>query len=194
MNRKALWAAAAVPVLGIAALIARGEVRQRLGVEWLIGIQGYDPRDLLSGHFLRYQYSFDWSGADSCGAVDDGSPYWDRTPGPVPPRGVEAGCCVCLTRRGQGLVEPHARLVSCADVEREGCDGSLAAAHVSGPQKYFVPEDWAPALEKAMRERKPALLVSVRPGEPPAVKELYLDGRPWREAMNGASVPLDTQR
>lgn len=193
MNRKALWAAAAVPVLGVAALIARGEVRQRLGVEWLIGIQGYDPRDLLSGHFLRYQYRFDWTGADSCGEafdqLDGESPPWERTPGPVPQRGVEAGCCVCLTRRGQGLVEPYARLVRCADVEREGCDGSLAVAHVSGPQKYFVPEDWAQALEKAMRDRKPALLVSVRPGEPPAVKELYLDGRPWREAMGGAPMP-----
>jgi hypothetical protein len=183
--RKATAIAAAIPVLGLAALIVRAEMKVRLGVEWLIGIEGYDPRDLLSGHFLRYQYSFRWEGEGTCGPspleVERG--FWlprDRSP---VPRDASA-CCVCLRRRGEPLMEPGARLVRCDDAETAGCDGSLRARDVIGPQKYFVPEDRAQELERALRGREAAVVVSLHPADAPAVKELYLDGRPWREVLS----------
>ena len=182
--RKATAIAAILPVLGIAALIVRAEVKVRTGVEWLLGIEGYDPRDLLSGHFLRYRYAFVWEGEDSCGdqPPDDGPALsWRGRRSPVP--GTAAGCCVCLLRRGEGLVEPGARLVRCDEVEDQRCDGALQADDVIDPQKYFVPEDRALALEQALRGRTAAVSVSLRRGAPPAVKDLYLDGKPWREAL-----------
>jgi hypothetical protein len=182
---KAIIAAAAIPVLGLAALVVRAEVKVRLGVEWLIGIEGYDPRDLLSGHFLRYRYAFNWDGTDTCGGEvpeDDGwPPRWDRGRSAVRDTAAARSCCVCLTRRGDGLIEPSARLASCE--EATTCDGSLRVADVTGPQKYFVPEDRATELETALRGREAAVVLSVPRGDAPAVKELYLDRRPWREAL-----------
>lgn len=190
--RKTMIAAAVIPVLGLAGLIVRAEVKVRLGVEWLIGIEGYDPRDLLSGHFLRYRYAFNWDGADECGdqGREDASgwPSW-RPPGrsAIRESAATASCCVCLTRRGEGLKEPSARLVSCE--EAVSCDGSLRAADVTGPQKYFVPEDRAMELDRALRGREAALVLSIRRDSAPAVKELYLDGKPWREALGSGEPP-----
>jgi hypothetical protein len=182
--RRATVLAAAIPVLGLLALIVRAEVKVRTGAGWLLGIEGYDPRDLLSGHFLRYQYSFAWEGPGTCGEAPPGdeAAAWPRGERSPPPPSA-AGCCVCLRRRGEGLVEPGAELVACDEIEDRRCDGALRADDVIGPQKYFVPEDRAAALERALRGRKAAVSVALPPGSAPAVKELYLDGKPWREAL-----------
>jgi len=34
----------------------------RQGTDWLVPIEGYDPRDLLRGHYV--QFSYDWPGLD----------------------------------------------------------------------------------------------------------------------------------
>lgn len=69
------------------------------------------------------------------------------------------------------------------------CDGSLRVSDVEGPQKYFVPEDRAAELEVALFRREAAVLLSLGRDRAPAVKELYLDGRPWREATPGRGEP-----
>jgi hypothetical protein len=48
------------PLLGLAALWGWTEVRSRQGTEWLVPVAGYDPRDLLRGHYVLFQY--DWPG------------------------------------------------------------------------------------------------------------------------------------
>jgi hypothetical protein len=57
---------AAALLLPLAALAYSWASTYRLaqqGQDWLIPIQGYDPRDLLRGHFIRYRY--DWPVAAS---------------------------------------------------------------------------------------------------------------------------------
>ena len=43
--------------------------RRQSGQEIKVAIQGYDPRDLLSGHYIQYQ--IDWNKTD-CGQFSDG--------------------------------------------------------------------------------------------------------------------------
>lgn len=55
-----VWLAGAL-FLPLAALAYSWAATHRLaqqGQEWLIPIQGYDPRDLLRGHYVQYRY--DW--------------------------------------------------------------------------------------------------------------------------------------
>jgi hypothetical protein len=161
--------AALLPVLGLAALVVRSELAQR-GNAFRLDIRGYDPRDLISGRYLRYQFELDWQGEGSCGqALSDRDRYLDPT------------CCVCLTRQGEHPATPAVRLAACDAVQ--SCDGWLHAEQLQEPKRYFIPEESAAELERALFERKAAVDVVASKSGSAAVGELYLDGQPWREAL-----------
>lgn len=59
MNRALLHVAAlALPLLGLGGMWLSADRLSRQGTEWDVPIQGYDPRDLLQGHYVQFQY--DW--------------------------------------------------------------------------------------------------------------------------------------
>ena len=69
MNRRGLVAfALVVPLAGLGATWGMTHVRAQQGVEWDVPIAGYDPRDLLRGHYVVFNY--DWPGLEN---VD----WWD---------------------------------------------------------------------------------------------------------------------
>ncbi|HTV20732.1 MAG TPA: GDYXXLXY domain-containing protein [Polyangiaceae bacterium] len=173
MTRENRWLQLAVvlPMLGLLVLVARAEVLLRSGQSFRIAIKGYDPRDLLHGHYLQYSFDFEWRGASTCGGVS----------GTVP-MGLDARCCVCLTSDVDSNTLAEARQVACDQVN--SCDGWLEAASLAPPLRYFVPERQAAELEEALRGRGASLSVTCGPGGVPAIGELYLDGRPWREMMD----------
>lgn len=170
MTRDSRWlqVAVVVPMLGLLVLVARAEVLLRSGASFRVAIQGYDPRDLLHGHFLQYAFGFEWRGESTCGALSGSVPI-----------GLDASCCICLTSDVDATALAEARQVACDQVE--ACDGWLRAGPLAPPLRYFVPERQALQLEEALRERSASLSVSCGPGGEPAIGELYLDGRPWRE-------------
>lgn len=55
-----------LPLAGLAGLWAWSDYRSRQGSDWLVPIEGYDPRDLLRGHYVEFAYA--WPGED---AFDD---------------------------------------------------------------------------------------------------------------------------
>lgn len=64
MNRSLFRALALVlPLLGLAATWTFTHVRAQQGTEWDVPIAGYDPRDLLRGHYVIFSY--DWPGLES---------------------------------------------------------------------------------------------------------------------------------
>ena len=60
MMRAARLAAFALPLAGLAALWGWSDNLSRQGTDWLVPVAGYDPRDLLRGHYV--QFSYDWPG------------------------------------------------------------------------------------------------------------------------------------
>ena len=54
MTRAARLIAAILPVAGLAGLWAISANTYRQGTEWEVPIQGYDPRDLLRGHYVEF--------------------------------------------------------------------------------------------------------------------------------------------
>jgi GDYXXLXY protein len=172
MTREARWLqlAVVVPMLGLLVLVARAEVRLRSGASFRVAIEGYDPRDLLRGHYLQYRFRFDWQGESSCGRLSAGLP-----------EGIDPSCCVCLGSKVDSHELAQARQVACDQVGT--CDGWLEAASLSPPLRYFVPERRASELEDALRGREASLALSCGPGGQPAIGELYIDGRPWRDVV-----------
>ncbi len=45
-----------LPVLGITLFIAHSQYRALTGEVYRVAIEGYDPRDLIHGHYLRYRF------------------------------------------------------------------------------------------------------------------------------------------
>ena len=165
-----LQLAVVVPLVGLLVLIARAEVLLRSGARFRVAIEGYDPRDLLSGHYLQYRFAFHWQQQSTCGELDGESPI-DLYP----------ECCVCLTSDVGSSTLAQARQVACDQVSR--CDGWLQAGTLMPPRRYFVPERQASNLEDALRGREASLEVTCGPNGQPAIGELYLDGRPWRDVI-----------
>lgn len=161
-----------IPVLGLVALVGRAEYAARHGPTWTIPIEGYDPRDLLRGRYLQYRFAFDWQGENTCGP--DSESGLGRDP--------EPGCCLCLTRSTADGVDPPVRQTWCGEAE-DLCDGALRAEDVVPPLRYYVPEERALELERALRDRDAALELRIDPEGRPAIRELLLDGRPWREVL-----------
>ncbi len=63
--------AAIAPVLGLAALWLQSDRTYHTGTEWEVPIAGYDPRDLLRGHYVEFTY--DWPGGETLGDIHYGA-------------------------------------------------------------------------------------------------------------------------
>lgn len=171
LPHRSLQVAVALPLLGLVVMIARAEILLRSGPSFHIDIAGYDPRDLLSGHYLQYRFEFDWQGESSCGPLDAGKPV-----------GLDPSCCICLSTDVDGSHTTPARQVHCS--EAAVCDGWLHSAAVTPPLRYFVPERHASGIEDALRGRRATLGVTCGPNGQPAIGDLFLDGRPWRDVID----------
>jgi GDYXXLXY protein len=170
MSGRLTLLAVLVPVLGLAVLVGRAEYAGSHGRVWTIPIEGYDPRDLLHGQYLQYRYRLRWQGPASCGATVYGGNE------PVP------GCCLCLTRDTADGYDPFVRQVSCEEATGS-CQASLHSETVVPPLRYFLPEDRAQDVEAALRTHDAAVELTVTPQGEPAVRELLLDRRPWRDVL-----------
>ncbi len=75
-----LWVALLLPIVAFAVLVVRAELLRASGPVFRVAIAGYDPRDLLQGHYLRYRLQ--WPALGAC----DG-----------------ATCCLCRWRSAPSL-------------------------------------------------------------------------------------------
>lgn len=62
MNRAVRLAVVILPLAGLAALWGWADYQSHKGSDWDVPITGYDPRDLLRGHYTEFQY--DWPGLE----------------------------------------------------------------------------------------------------------------------------------
>ena len=69
MNKKILAGVFIVPFIALFAWTMWLYTQQETGKEVKVAITGYDPRDLLSGHYI--QYTIDWNRTD-CSQFSDG--------------------------------------------------------------------------------------------------------------------------
>lgn len=119
-----------LPVLILAVWVGTIEIERNMGREVIVRLQGYDPRDLLSGHYISYQLD------------------WDKT--------------------------------DCAQFENGICP--RAAFERSG--RFYVPEDKAATLDKAVRnaDNTTEMVFSYKRGIKPYALKLLVNGKEWSTA------------
>jgi hypothetical protein len=152
-----------LPLLVLMLGIVRAEHQLAHSRRWSFEITGYDPRDLLRGHYLNYRLKLDEGPAlERC---DDNS---------------GGRCCLCLRTSGSAQ-PPKVRRASCA-LATQRCDGVLQTRYLAQLQRYYIPERSADALtrrlQKAASERRALLVLAIDPTGHPTVDALLVDGQP----------------
>ncbi len=132
----------ALPVLLIAGMAGQAEWALRGGVPVRVRISGYDPSDMIRGHYLRYRFAWNWDG---------GAPS-------------AATVALCVLSRGENpLVRP---LASAGDpacelpVRLQPGDASRFQPEGVSDQ-LFVPENAAAALQQALLYGSATLTVTL---------------------------------
>jgi hypothetical protein len=146
--------------------------------EYRIKIRGYDPRDILRGHYLIFQY--DWP-------FEQGLEAASKQP--------KLGC-VCLNG---DPVSPSASISQCSDGDvKKSCD-ALVKVGRGGLQpsmelrRFYIPELEAKRIEKLLISGAKTFEVGIVPrGKGHAqLKELYIDGIPMHEYLRRYKEDID---
>lgn len=152
-KRRLLFALAAPIVI----LVGLGLSRQYLrtfGSEVTLPIVGYDPRDLISGHYIVF-------------SVDYGTTALCTNTNLPSSEGF-----VCLDNREFSYEVP----TSCKQFIRGLCE---QGRFNTGLEKYFIPEDKAQSLDQIVRQKRASIVVSVSSTGRAQTKKLLIDGVEW---------------
>ena len=161
MNQKTLLAIALVlPILALSATAWMKAQQRAHGTEVVFPIEGFDPRDLLSGHYLTYR--IDYGIALDCPLADG-----------------EALLCL---EPNHAIYPANALPNSCSLYLRGYCDSSSAFS-VENIDRFYIPETSASALDAKIRDNKGSIILSVDSQGYPVIKDLLIDGKPWQEAI-----------
>lgn len=171
MNRRLIHMIALVlPLAGLAGLWASTEQWHKQGTDWLVPVEGYDPRDLLRGHYVQFQYV--WPGADqpAIAATSDAQPI------SYPHGACVAGTAPAITR--------VVRLSS--EAEQTQCQHRLAPAGEAlyGPPdlprvgRLYIPQTAGARLEKQLGDAAMQGMIRVRLREDGSITPLELTFAP----------------
>jgi uncharacterized membrane-anchored protein len=151
------------PVFMLASLtLGKASIRLR-GNEIVLPVRGYDPRDLLSGHYLIY--TVDYGISDICAPGPGGS-------GTDPSRQIRVWLCLEGSRY-VSLTEPK----QCRLRLRGRCERGFFSA---GIERLYVPQEKAAKLESLIQGKSASILINVSEQGEPQVKDLLIDGVSWR--------------
>lgn len=170
MNKAALLLF--IPVMILLGWVISVQTAVSTGTQIVMPVQGFDPRDILAGHYL--QVSVDYSSfKNECPRREDcqskktrcKSEYWKKT---------EAFFC---PDTGKIVLNKPA---DCTVFIKGVCHYGLFFDNIS---RFYIPEKLSRPLEQAVRkpENDPQLLLSVSRDGRAFPRDLILDGLPFSE-------------
>ena len=149
MMRALLAAALVLPPVALAGAIAANEAEMAGASEWRIPITGYDPRDLVRGRYVQFQY--DWT--------------LEGTP---PPRGREVQLCLTGPAPEGARAELQPIDAPCEYAVHDELLTMLWQAERGDPSQLrgeiYVAEAEAPRLERQLRERPMVVVAKLTDG------------------------------
>lgn len=167
MSRRFLALAVALPLFVLALGMLRAEHHLRHNRRWVFDVTGYDPRDLLRGHYIQYRLVLDESDP-----AESGVEPCDEDPG--------AGCCLCLAANVPGGPTKVVRTTCEAAISR--CDGALQTRYLDELQRYYIPEDRAGELSELFRDaaqdHRTQVVIAIDEAGRPQVDTLLVDDVP----------------
>lgn len=148
MNKNALKIATLfLPIIAMALLIGVHSYNKETGTEWRIPVAGYDPRDLLRGHYLTFRY--DWNWAKNMNTACSGKE-----------------CALCVQEATpSNSYNPKIYMTSLAVAEKQ-CSSfiqgyssrsnqfEIGTKEGYGMRRYYIPEAEASKLDKLLRNQE----------------------------------------
>jgi GDYXXLXY protein len=143
MKRMAALATLALPLIGLAGLWTWTDRWTREGTDWEVPVQGYDPRDLLRGHYIQFQY--DWPGESE----NNRDQWWLGS--------------FCIEGEAPNIERIVVRedVASCAHFARPE-PGSIYGSDGLRRGRLYVPQTRASVLEKKLADPDLRGIVTVR--------------------------------
>jgi len=137
-----------LPFVVLCLLIVRAEYNAQSGEEWNFELRGYDPRDLLRGHYMQFSLLYDWQADENeCTSGSD--------------------CCLCLTKNETPFPKVHKTVCTIAKTQ---CDGYILPEKQNVLNRYYIPEASAQRAESLLRQawvdHQAYMKVSINNGEP----------------------------
>jgi hypothetical protein len=162
--------ALAIPFLAMLLMIGTS-IRNLNHEEFRIGIEGSDPRDILRGHYMVFNYRWTEGMPKNCIDGED--------------------CCACLSG---DAAKPDVSFGSCRAVDAgRTCKATLDVKKSWNNQyqpdaafrQYYIPEARAKELETLLRSNKERFKVGIVPqsGRRLQVKMMYIDDMPLPEFL-----------
>ncbi len=129
-------------------------------------IRGYDPRDILAGHYLSVEVDYAVFPSE-CEKEEKGKERW---------RKKDAFFCADEGRVALGTPE------GCPVFIKGYC---LYGRFHDGVSRFYIPEKMSPVLERAVRNKNnnPMLRLSVTPDGRAFPTDLILQGKPFKETL-----------
>ena len=166
IDNKKFAAALIFPIICLAGLTVFKAVKIALGKEIIIPIVGYDPRDLLSGHYLIFR--LDLNDDNFCrGDYENTSDVH-----------------MCVNQLDNNKVDSH--IINPDDYPTESCDVILKGRckrgrFTAGIERFYIPEQYSRPLDRIIRQGKGKLVVSVDGHGKASIKDLLINDRSWLE-------------
>ncbi|WP_367898964.1 GDYXXLXY domain-containing protein [Leptospira sp. WS58.C1] len=155
-----------LPILVLASIALEREFDLRNGKVLILPITGYDPRDLLSGHYLRFQIDRKYSN-DVCqgeGTVFSFSSNSFEADPKIPRKNIKEAC-VCFNSREPSVYD-LGFYSDCNEAKNDPTcwnyiRGECNYGNFHYPfSKYYIPEEGAKELEEKLR--KPGAKIQLR--------------------------------
>ncbi len=151
-NKNILIAVLVIPIVCLAFMMANKQLNIPMGTEVTLPITGYDPRDLLSGHYLIY--TIDYGVEDIC----KNSSSKLKMPGYI---------CLSTKKFSQGWPK------NCELIIKGTCDRSR---FVAGIERYYIPDKEAKKAEDLVISNEASIVLSVKKNGEAQIKDLLIDG------------------
>ena len=193
--KKHLIGALLIPLLGIAWFIYDSEMNLRRGNSYEIPVTGYDPRDLLKGHYIRYRFKWDFDVEKSLSYA-----FNEKTGKYFRPRKKDQDCLCLQDSKGQKKVFPlacNAIVPSCLDLVRGSfrfrrahklSQNSALRSDIRsrdfefklGIEKFFASKKHALKLQEILRKRDGVIKFRINGQRRAVIEDLLFDGRSWK--------------
>ncbi len=167
INKK-LAACLAFPVICLIGLTVYKSVKVAAGKEIIIPIAGYDPRDLISGHYLNFR--LDLNNDTICEDENYNQPRVYVCLRQTENNGISSNIT------GDASPEP-----GCDAVLKGGCEYGIFSA---GIERFYIPEEYAAELDRIIRKGSGKVVLSIDRKGKAVIKDLLIDGRPWQDYIN----------
>lgn len=145
-----------LPIIGLLAMVINAQIRLWTGTTVVLPIEGYDPRSLLSGHYLAYRLVNTDNVCKSPTAAQANDVY------------------LCLEQKNNQWVATTylvRTLPQCTLYIKGKCERTNFMA---GIERYYVPEQKARSLEAALRQHQGAIELQVDKHGKATVRDLVI--------------------